>query len=119
MFAACRSGGGVIVTVPQHAWLWSERDEHARHRRRYARRDLLRKLAAAGFQRPWATSFVSLLLPLMVLSRRRKRSASQELEVGRAANRALGAVMGLERALIGAGVSFPAGGSLLALAHKP
>jgi len=119
MFAACRSGGGVIVTVPQHAWLWSERDERARHRRRYARRDLLRKLAAAGFQRPWATSFVSLLLPLMVLSRRRRLSASDELEIGGATNRALGAVMALERALIAAGLRLPAGGSLLAVAHKP
>ena len=69
--------------------------------------------------RPWATSFMSLLLPLLALSRRRRTfKPSGELEVGPAANRLLGAVMALERALIAAGVSFPAGGSLLAVAHK-
>jgi SAM-dependent methyltransferase len=118
MHAACRPGGGGMITVPQHAWLWSARDEIAQHRRRYARRELFAKLAAAGFRRPWATSFVSLLLPLMALSRRRKKVACAELEVGRAANRVLGAAMGLERALIRAGVRFPAGGSLLAVAHR-
>jgi hypothetical protein len=56
----------------------------------------------------------------MALARRRKAfSPSGELEIGGAANRLLGAVMALERALIAAGVSFPAGGSLLAVAHKP
>jgi SAM-dependent methyltransferase len=118
MHAACRPGGGVMITVPQHPWLWSARDEIAQHRRRYRRRELLAKLAAAGFRRPWATSFVSLLLPLMALSRRRKEVKSAELEVGRAANRLLGAVMGLERGLIRAGLPLPAGGSLLVVAHK-
>jgi SAM-dependent methyltransferase len=119
MHAACRPGGGVMITVPQHAWLWSARDEIARHRRRYSRRELLAKLAAAGFRRPWATSFVSLLLPLMALSRQRRKVTSAELEVGRAANAALGIVMGLERGLIRAGLPLPAGGSLLVAAHKP
>lgn len=124
MFAACRPGGGVILTVPQHPWLWSYRDEFAQHRRRYSREDLLGKLAAAGFERPWSTSFVTLLLPLMALSRRRQRrrehfEASAELQVGRLANRVLGALMRLERGLIAAGLSLPFGGSLLAIAHKP
>lgn len=123
MFSACRPGGGIVVTVPQHEWLWSYRDEFARHRRRYSRQGLLRKIAAAGFERAWTTSFVALLLPLMALSRLRQRAperfdASRELQVGRAANRLLGAVMGLERRLIVAGLSLPAGGSLLAVAHK-
>lgn len=123
MWAACRSGGGVMITVPQHPWLWSYRDEFARHRRRYRRAELLRKLAAAGFERPWATSFVTFLLPLMFLSRLRQRKAegfdaSGELRVGPAANSVLYAVMALERGLIHAGMSLRWGGSLLAVAHK-
>ena len=118
MHAACRPGGGVMITVPQHAWLWSKRDEIARHQRRYSRRELLEKLAAAGFERPWTTSFVSLLLPLMALSRRRKDVASAELQVGALTNRILGLAMTLERGLIQGGLRFPAGGSLLAVAHK-
>jgi SAM-dependent methyltransferase len=119
MYAACRPGGGILLTVPQHAWLWSRRDEFAGHLRRYDRPALLRKLGAAGFERAWATSFMSLLLPLMFLSRRRRKfSPSGELEIGAAANRVLGAVMALERRLIAAGLSLPFGGSLLAVAHK-
>ena len=34
---AARPGGGVIVTVPQHASLWSSADDYARHVRRYTR----------------------------------------------------------------------------------
>lgn len=124
MFAACRPGGGILVTVPQHEWLWSHRDAFAGHRRRYRRSELLRKIAAAGFERAWSTSFVTLLLPLMALSRLRQRTAqgfdaSRELQVGRVANRLFGAAMAFERGLIAAGVPLPAGGSLLALAHKP
>jgi SAM-dependent methyltransferase len=123
MFESCRRGGGAIITVPQHPWLWSYRDEFARHVRRYRRADLLRKLRAAGFERIWASSFVSALLPLMALSRLRQKTpqgfdASSELRIGRALNRVLGAVMGLERRLLEAGLTLRAGGSLLVVAHK-
>jgi ubiquinone/menaquinone biosynthesis C-methylase UbiE len=122
MFAACRPGGGIIVTVPQHQWLWSGRD--ANHQRRYSRRELLRKIAAAGFRQAWSTSFVTFLLPVLYLSRRQRTApersdASHELQIGRAINRLLGAVMTLERQVIAGGLSLSAGGSLLAIAHKP
>jgi SAM-dependent methyltransferase len=124
MYAACRPGGGVIVTVPQHRWLWSYRDEFARHRRRYRRAELLHKLAAAGFERAWSTSFVTLLLPLMALSRLRQKTpqgfdSCAELRLASTTNRVLGSVMALERRLIRAGASFAIGGSLLAIAHRP
>jgi SAM-dependent methyltransferase len=124
MFEACRAGGGAIITVPQHPWLWSYRDEFAHHVRRYRRAELLRKVRAAGFEGIWASSFVTALLPLMALSRLRQKSprgfdAASELRVGRVANRALGAVMALERRLVQAGLKLPAGGSLLVIAHKP
>jgi SAM-dependent methyltransferase len=124
MFAACRPGGGVIVTVPQHPWLWSYRDEFARHRRRYTRRELLGGVAAAGFVDLWASSFVSLLLPVMALSRLRQRrperfDASGELRVGPGINRVLGVMLTLERGLIAAGMRLPFGGSLIAVGRKP
>lgn len=124
MLAACRRGGGILVTVPQHAWLWSERDVFAGHQRRYGRAEILAKFAAAGFERAWTTSFVSLLLPLMALARLRQRSArgfdaARELKVGRAANGIFSAAMALERAVIAAGLSLPIGGSLLAVGFKP
>jgi SAM-dependent methyltransferase len=123
MHGVCRPGGGIMLTVPQHRWLWSGRDVAARHRRRYSRRELLSKLGAAGFERPWTTSFVALLLPLLYVSRRWGRAAraaqAMELDVAPAANAVLGGVLALERTLIRLGVRWPAGGSLLVVARKP
>ncbi len=69
MRRAVRPGGGVIVTVPQHRWLWSETDRYSGHQRRYDRRELGRKLDGAGLKVRWMTSFTTLLLPLMAASR--------------------------------------------------
>jgi len=121
---ALRPGGGVLVTVPQHRFLWSRFDEHAHHVRRYDARELRDKIAAAGFTILMMTSFVSLLLPLMVLSRKAgaQRAAHfdvlAELRVGRATNSLLAGVLAFERGMIQAGVRFPAGGSLLLVARR-
>lgn len=123
-YRALRPGGGIILTVPQHEWLWSQQDEAACHMRRYSRVELQQKIERAGFRVEMATSFVSLLLPLMVLSRRRKRVASEqydtmsELRLGKFANAVLGSVMNCERLLIRMNLSLPAGGSLLLLARR-
>ena len=124
MFRATRPGGGILLTVPQHPFLWSGSDEHSMHQRRYDRTDLLDKVQRAGFRVRRMTSFVSLLLPLMVASRRsRKRRRDfdlwEEFKIGAPLNAAFGFVLTLERALIMAGVSFPAGGSLLLIAERP
>lgn len=66
---ALRNGGGLILTVPQHRWLWSTQDEMAHHKRRYSRKELVNKVESAGFQVIWVTSFITVLLPLMVISR--------------------------------------------------
>lgn len=124
MFRACRAGGGVILTVPQHRFLWSVVDDYAYHKRRYARREMVEKMESAGFAVARATSFVSLLLPVLWFSRwRRGRRAAAfdplaEYRLGRAANASLEAVMGAERALITRGASLPVGGSLLVIARK-
>ena len=47
---ALRPEGGVIISVPQHEWLWSAADEYGRHRRRYTRSSLLRLLESTGFE---------------------------------------------------------------------
>ena len=124
---ALRPGGTFVVTVPQHPALWSDQDEAAHHVRRYTASVLRRRLEAAGFELVRATSFVSLLLPLMVAARRFRRrrttepplDAMDELRQPRGLDIALEPVMRLEGALIRIGVSFPAGGSLLIVARKP
>lgn len=127
MYQACKPGGGIVLTVPQHRWLWSRVDDFAHHKRRYTRAELIEKAVRAGFRIEYATSFVSLLLPLMLASRGMKKSGANMdeqmeavgLKVGRLTNAVLGAVMQIERSLIGLGLSFPLGGSLLLVARKP
>ena len=120
-----RPGGGTIITVPQHRFLWSAQDDHARHKRRYSRHELVTRVQAAGFQVVWATSFVSLLLPVMAAVRLRKRTAqgepfdpSAEFRISPAVNRVLAVVLGAEQGLIRRGVRMPAGGSLLLVARR-
>lgn len=127
MYQACKPGRGIVLTVPQHRWLWSRVDDFAHHKRRYTRAELIEKLARAGFRVEYATSFVSLLLPLMLASRGMKKSGAdmdQQMEavglkVGRLTNAVLGAIMQIERGLISLGLSFPFGGSLLLVARRP
>lgn len=121
---ALRPGGGLILTVPQHQWLWSAQDELACHVRRYTRQEMLEKLQAAGFEVLDSRSFVSMLLPIMWLSRKRLKDEASpvdpmnELRLPGWLNTALSATMRIELALIGAGLRFPVGGSLLVCARK-
>ena len=71
MRAAVKPGGGIIVTVPQHPWLWSGMDDYSFHKRRYTRAELTNKVKRAGFSPVWTTSFVTLLLPALMISRNR------------------------------------------------
>ncbi len=126
MYVACKPGGGIVLTVPQHRWLWSRVDEFAHHKRRYTRAELAEKVARAGFRVEYATSFVSLLLPLMLASRGMKKSGANMdeqmeavgLKVGRLTNAVLRAIMRVEQGMIRLGLSFPWGGSLLLVARK-
>lgn len=124
MYRAVRPGGGMLLTVPQHDFLWSRTDAHACHVRRYAAQDLAAKVDAAGFRVERMTSFVSLLLPLMMASRAWQPGADAqydplaELRIGSVANALLEKIMDAERLAIRAGLNFPAGGSLLLVARK-
>jgi SAM-dependent methyltransferase len=124
IFRACRPGGGLMLTVPQHRFLWSVMDDYACHKRRYTRRELVGKVERAGFQVVRTTSFVTLLLPLLVFSRWKRnchRAAFDPLEefrIGRLTNATLEKILAFERFLITWGISFPAGGSLLLVAQR-
>ena len=123
MRRAVKPGGGLLLTVPQHPWLWSAEDSRACHQRRYTRQELVQKVESAGFKVRRVTSFVALLLPLLWASRRRphpggKDSSNAEFRVGLALNCALETVLRLETSFIRRGVDFPAGGSLLLAAQR-
>jgi SAM-dependent methyltransferase len=122
LYRAVKPGGGILLTVPQHQWLWSGADDYACHQRRYSAGELTGKLQAAGFDVVRSTSFVSLLLPAMLASRRaaakKEFDPMGEFRIGRALNATLGLILGLERWLIRAGINFPIGGSRFIIGRK-
>jgi SAM-dependent methyltransferase len=113
---ALKPGGLLLVSVPQHMWLWSEQDEHACHQRRYSRGELLAKARDSGLQTVFATSFVSIPVPLMLLRKIGKPSGanSAELRPSMLVNLALRMILDAERTLMKAGFLWPVGGSLVA-----
>jgi len=125
MHRALRPGGSLLLTVPQHPFLWSEYDVRAHHVRRYTAGELRQKLTRAGYEIVKMTSFVSVLLPLMMLSRLTRRTAAPdydplaELRIGSLTNALLERALDAERLLIRAGITLPFGGSLLAVARRP
>lgn len=124
MHRALKPGGIILLTVPQHQWLWSQVDEYSCHVRRYDAADLHRKVEDAGFSILRSTSFVALLLPAMMISRGTKKQQQgdsnepAELAIPKALNVLFGFVMWLECLLIKLGVSLPAGASRLLVARK-
>jgi ubiquinone/menaquinone biosynthesis C-methylase UbiE len=119
---ALRPGGGLVLTAPQHPWLWSATDAAAGHVRRYRAADLRRLVESAGFVVVRSTSFVSLLLPLMMAARggwRRTPRIEDELAVPAAVGRLCAWAMAAEAGLIRGGIDLPVGGSRLVVARRP
>jgi SAM-dependent methyltransferase len=125
LYQAVRPGGYLIITVPQHRWLWGPSDEEAHHVRRYRRRELVSRVRSAGFIDLRCTSFVSLLLPVMVLARLKgrvfgnKSRTIEELTPPGMVNRAFEYCMSAERQLLRTGINLPVGGSLILIAQRP
>lgn len=123
MHSALRPGGGLLLTVPQHPWLWSSQDEAAHHVRRYRQGELEAKLEQAGFSILRTTSFVTLLLPMMLASRIGNRLAGdsdpmREVRIGAFANLLGSFGMRFDRMLIAMGINLPIGGSRIIAARR-
>jgi SAM-dependent methyltransferase len=88
------AGGRLVIVVPQHAWLYGRRDAGIGHFRRYARRDLVSKLADCGYTvkcaRSWNVLGIVPYLASEKLLRRplsiRLRSGGRKGPVGRVTN---------------------------------
>ena len=123
-----REGGTLIISVPQHMFLWSRLDEIVKHKRRYSRRELLSKLRQSGFDISYCTSFLFILFPLMLISRLfdkgHVQSQSDEVALEKrvkfsgALNWIFDLFMRVDEALIRLGISLPFGGTLLVVATK-
>jgi len=125
IYRAIKPGGGCLITVPQHKWLWSAVDEQACHERRYSSKELNTKIIEAGFQILRSSSFVSSLLPVMALSRFLQKKvpdnetdATEGLKISPWLNSMFFQLLSVESALIKKGMNFPFGGSRLVVARK-
>jgi SAM-dependent methyltransferase len=119
IYKALKDNGGLILTVPQHKWLWSPYDDMACHKRRYSRKELRTKLETAGFKIIRMTSFMTFLLPIMAVSRFKKtHDPSTLLSVNRTMNTIFYQINRIEQILINRNINLPFGGSLLCIAGK-
>ena len=121
--AATQTGGGTIITVPQHPWLWSRADDLGHHQRRYRRGELEAKLLRNGFEVLFSSSYTALLLPLMAASRLRRTGGEQdedifhEFRLNRHVNSLLTSILRAEVRMALAGWRWPAGGSRVVAAR--
>lgn len=121
---AVKPGGILLLTVPQHPWLWSVSDEYACHVRRYRRSEIEQKVLNAGFELLRSSSFVTSVLPAMIFSRFLKKeklynfNPAGELKINSILNILLYYFMIIEFATIRLGMNYRIGGSRLIVAKK-
>lgn len=118
-----KPGGVLLLTVPQHPWLWSRVDEIDHHKRRYRRAELADRLHSAGYSVLCDTSFMFFLLPAM-LARQLMANRSKgdypkvEYSLPRRLDRLFEGLLDVERRAIDLGVRFPVGGSRAVVARR-
>ena len=129
VFEMLSENGRLVLSVPQYMFLWSNLDEIVFHKRRYSRREMVRKLTDAGYVIERTTSFVFTLFPLMLVSRLFDRKLKPMADDGQALDRRVrfsrftnalfDSVMRIDEFLIRLGLSLPFGGTLVLVAKKP
>ncbi|WP_135466472.1 class I SAM-dependent methyltransferase [Crenalkalicoccus roseus] len=123
MFRVLAPGGWLVLNLPAFEWLRSAHDMRVHNARRYTATGARAALEEAGFGAVRVRYWNALLLPLMAMQRkvlaRAPHNRSDVAPFPPWLDRSLHAVTALERRLMAAGLSFPAGGSLLVLATRP
>ena len=134
MSKALKKNGYLFITVPQYQWMWSEIDLIDRHKRRYTKHDISKKIADANLQIVYTNCFAFTVFPIMVLSRlfrlRKykpnsgksqpddKKPEYPELDIPDYLNHFFRLLMRFDEWLIGKNVKLPFGGSIVLVAKK-
>jgi SAM-dependent methyltransferase len=122
-FRRCLAENGwLILNLPAYRWMLSRHDTAVHNTRRYTSRRLARLLRGAGFRLVYSTYWNALLFPFMVISRKLSLGhigmATGVTLYPRPVDAICRGATALETALLRAGLRFPFGGSVLAIAAK-
>ena len=124
-FRRCLQPGGLLVlNLPAYGWLLSQHDLAVHNVRRYTAGGVRSLLASAGFAGIRIGYWNTILFPLMALRRklgwrREGMPASDVVLMPAPVERLFATIVALEAALVGGGLRFPFGGSVLATAVRP
>jgi SAM-dependent methyltransferase len=128
LYKTLKKKSHLFITVPQYPWLWSDIDEMDRHKRRYTKSEIVRKVEKAGFKIEHLNCFAFTIFPLMMSSRlarkiRQKNSSKDiinypELQISYLTNIILRGIMWIDELLYSLHVRLPFGGSILLVATK-
>jgi SAM-dependent methyltransferase len=118
-----KPGGYFIITVPAFNFLWSGHDAAMHHKRRYGKKDLVRRLKSCDFSVEICTFWNFFLFPavavIRVLRDRRRCDLITDLkDLPQIVNRLLLQILRVENILIGGGIPFPFGVSILCICRK-
>jgi SAM-dependent methyltransferase len=118
-------GGYLMLTVPAHQSLWSYFDEASHHCRRYGVEELRIKLSKAGFEVVFLSQFMTLLFPLMWLTRKlpgsggpAKHRAEKALRPMPVLNELVDWLLRPEAGWLARNRTLPIGTSIIAIARK-
>jgi SAM-dependent methyltransferase len=122
-FRRClKPGGLLLLNLAAYPWLLSYHDRAVGQSRRFTRASVMQLLGSSGFRCLQGSYWNTLLFPIMVL-RRKVWAGSTDGESDVQAlpaplNAAFTACVRLEQGLVGAGLSLPFGGSVIAVAVR-
>jgi SAM-dependent methyltransferase len=114
--------GWLILNLPAYRWMLSRHDAAVCNTRRYTASGLRHLLQVTGFRPIYVTYWNVVLFPLMVITRKlfpgNPATASDVKLYPRVIDLLCRAAMGIEIALLRAGLRFPFGGSVIAVAVR-
>ena len=111
--------GWLVVNVPAYGWMLSRHDAAVHNVRRYTAKGLRSLLKAVGFRPVYVSHWNAILFPLMVITRKLFHGAVSDVKLHfRPIDVLCRAATDIETALLRAGVKFPFGGSVIAVAAK-
>ena len=115
-----KPGAVALFNLPAYGWLLSAHDRRVHNVRRFTRGQARALLAGHGFRVVKSSYWNTLLFPLMLLHRltEREDAPSDVRDFPRWLDALFAAALAVERAVIGAGLSLPFGGSLLIVATR-